>query len=223
MPHVNGAPFEKLEAKDLKKVLALGMLGLLLAFAMALGTSATFRDFEVTRSTHISVVADDNELIDLRPGQPYAYIDDDGKLVIDISKDNPNWPGNPDSDYYDPDWTEEMGIGISVGSNYNFDHVFYVSNHLWENKNITIRIISSSDSVAFFHPDGLVYGTTTGETPTESDEAITDICFVLEPGTELGISMEFAGGALGMYNSTITVYAWPEEDFQCPNIGGAPQ
>ncbi|NJE25738.1 DUF1102 domain-containing protein [Thermococcus sp. MV5] len=196
------------------------MLGLLVAFAMALGTSATFRDFEVSRSTHISVVADDNELIDLRPGQPYAYINDDGKLVIDISKDNPNWPGNPDSEYYDPNWTDEMGIGISVSSNYNFDHVFYVSNHLWENKNITVRIVSSSAKVAFFHPEGVIYGTYTGETPTESDEAITDICFVLEHGTELGISMEFEGGELGEHNSTITIYAWPEEDFDCPNQGG---
>ncbi|RLF80460.1 hypothetical protein DRN44_07240 [Thermococci archaeon] len=213
-------PSKKLEAKDLKKLLALGMLGLLVAFAMALGTSATFRDFEVSRSTHIEVVADDNELIDLRPGQPYAYINDEGKLVIEISKNNPNWPGNPDSPYYDENWTEDMGIGISVGSNYNFDHVFYVSNHLWENKNITVRIVSSSEGVAFFHPAGKVYGTYTGETPTESDEAITDICFVLEPGTELGISMEFAGGAKGSYASNITVYAWPEEDFKCPSLGG---
>ena len=195
----------------MKKILALGILGILVAFAFALGTSASFKDFEVSRSTHIAVVSDDVELIDLHPGQPYAYIDNvTGKLVIDISQDNPKYP-----------WQDGMGSGISVGSHYNFDHIFYVSNDLWENKNITVRVVSSDDNVAFYHSGGEIKGTFSGEIPTESDEAITDVCFVLEPGEELGLGMEFTGGALGMHNSTITVYAWPEEDFNCP--GGAPQ
>jgi len=216
VPLIRGTLLKKLEAKDLKKVLALGMLGLLLAFAVALGTSATFRDFEVSRSTHIDVVADDNELIDLRPGQPYAYINDDGKLVIEISKNNPNWPGNPESEYYDPNWTENMGIGISPESNYNFDHVFYVSNHLWEDVNITVRITGTPNEIEFFHPEGKIYTIPNGETPTESDKAFYDVCFVLEPGSELGISMEFTGGALGWQNSTITIKAWPESEKPCP-------
>ncbi|MBC7334619.1 MAG: DUF1102 domain-containing protein [Actinobacteria bacterium] len=202
----------------MKKVLALGMLGLLVAFAMALGTSATFRDLELSRSTHIDVVADDNELIDLRPGQPYAYINDDGKLVIDISSNNPNWPGNPSAgENYNQTWADEgYGMGISPDSNYNFDHIFYVSNHLWEDVNITVRITGTPNEIEFFHPDGKIQNVPSGATPTESDTAFYDVCFVLEPGTELGISMEFTGGAKGWQNSTITIKAWPESEKPCP-------
>ena len=57
-------PSKKLEAKDLKKVLALGMLGLLVAFAAALATSATFSDYNASRSVHWTIVTDDTELID---------------------------------------------------------------------------------------------------------------------------------------------------------------
>jgi len=220
-------PSKKLEAKDLKKVLALGMLGLLVAFAMALGTSATFRDFTVDRSTHINVVADDNELIDLRPGQPYAYINDDGKLVIEISKNNPNWPGNPSAgENYNETWAiKEYGMGISPGSKYNFDHIFYVSNHLWEDVDITVRITGTADEIEFFHPDGEIYNVPSGATPTESDAAFYDVCFVLEPGTELGISMEFTGGGIGWQNSTITIKAWPYSDAPAdlPNACGGGQ
>jgi len=206
----------------LKKLLALGMLGLLVAFAMALGTTATFRDFEVSRSVHIDVVADDDELIDLHPGQPYAYINDKGMLVIDISPNNPNWPGNPDSPYYNETWAEmHYGIGISPGASYNFDHVFYVSNDLWEETTIVVRVVSSSGNVKFYHPSGLIYKTGTNSTPTRSDVAQKDVCFVLEPGDEVGLGMEFFGSKEftppHMYNSTITVYAWPsgKEPINC--------
>lgn len=91
----------------MKKILALGMLGgLMIAAAFALGTSATFRDYRAQRSTHIAVVPDDSELIDLTPVQPYAYLNDGGQLVIDFSKDNPpNWPGNDNGS----DWAEYQG------------------------------------------------------------------------------------------------------------------
>ena len=208
----------------MKKVLALGMLGLLLAFAVALGTSATFRDYSVKRSVHISVVADDDELIDLTPVQPYAYINKTtGKLMIDISKNNPNWPGHKNAT-----WAEmQYGIGISPDSRYNFDHVFNVSNHLWENKNITVEVISSTANILFYNKDGKIYVVGSGEQPTNSDEAHTmnalDVCFVLEPGESVGLGIDFYGGAgLGSQDSTITVKAWPEGDepFTC---GGGPQ
>jgi len=218
-------PSKKLEAKDLKKLLALGMLGLLVAFAMALGTSATFRDYKASRSVHIEVVADDLELVDLTPAQPYAYINGDGKLVIDFSKDNPNWPGNPDSDYYRPGWNETTGIGVSPDSRYNFDHVFNVSNHLWEDMNITVRV-RSSGKILFYNEDEKIFKTGTNIKPRNSDTAHTyqadDVCFVLQPGESIGIGMDIFGGYEGSYNDTITIQAWPEgeEPFNCGGVLG---
>jgi len=215
VPHVNGAPFEKLEAKDLKKVLALGMLGLLVAFAMALGTSATFRDYRAQRSVHVSVVADDVELIDLHPGQPYAYINERGMLVIDFSMDNPNWPG-----WEDENWTG--GLGISPQSRYNFDHVFYVSNHLWEQVPIVVEVVSSDPGTfSFYDPTYNMWVTGGRNKPYNSDTAAGDVCFILDPGEELGIGMEIAGGQLGDFYGNVTIMAWPlgEEPFTCGGGG----
>jgi len=209
-------PSKKLEAKDLKKLLALGMLGLLMAFAMALGTTATFRDYRAQRSVHVSVVADDVELIDLHPGQPYAYINDRGKLVIDFSVDNPNWPGYIDSPYYIPNWTG--GLGISPQSRYNFDHVFYVSNHLWEQMPIVVQVISSDPGTfSFYDPTYNMWITDDYGQPYNSDTAAGDVCFILQPGEELGVGMEIAGGQLGDFYGNVTIKAWPlgEEPIMC--------
>jgi len=213
-------PSKKLEAKDLKKLLALGMLGLLMAFAVALGTSATFKDYRAQRSVHVDVVADDVELIDLHPGQPYAYINDRGMLVIDFSVDNPNWPGYNTSDYYIPNWTG--GLGISPQSRYNFDHVFYVSNHLWEQVPIVVEVISSDPGTfSFYDSTENMYVTGTNSTKaTSSDTAAGDVCFILQPGEELGVGMEISGhGKVPPYDfyGNVTIKAWPlgEEPIQC--------
>lgn len=125
----------------MKKILALGMLGLMIAAAFALGTSATFGDFEATRSAHIAVVADDEELIDLTPVQPYAYITNGGQLVIDLSSHNGNWNSNP-------------GEGVSPNSTYVFEEVFGISNDLWEGTSICTRITySGSGGILFFEGD----------------------------------------------------------------------
>jgi len=195
----------------MKKILALGMLGLMIAAAFALGTSATFRDYRVQRSSHIAVVTDDAELIDLTPVQPYAYINDGGQLVIDFSENNPNWPGHNDAEnWYDKDGNP-LGSGLSPQSRYNFDHVFNVSNHLWENKDIVVRVTSSdSGKVSFYDPGKNMHSMNSNVIPYRSDNAVGDVCFILAPGEALGIGMELAAeNSLGDYNVTITVQAWP--------------
>jgi len=84
-------------------------IGVLLAF----GIGADFSDYTAQRSVHIAIVADDQEFIDLKPMQPYAYINEAGMLVIDFSENNPNYAGG--------------GKGISPNSEYNFDKVFGVA------------------------------------------------------------------------------------------------
>jgi hypothetical protein len=193
----------------MKKGLAIGILGLLLVATLLIGTSATFRDYRAQRSTHIAVVADDVELVDLRPGQPYAYINEIGKLTIDFSVTNPNYP-----------WEGE-GQGLSPQSRYNFDHVFYVSNHLWENVTIVVEVISPEPGLlSFYNPDGLMYGVGTTSRPYNSDTAIGDVCFYLLPGEELGVGLELAPDVLGDHYNNITIKAWPagEEPIDCGGV-----
>ncbi|MDI3475330.1 MAG: hypothetical protein PWQ95_1058 [Thermococcaceae archaeon] len=198
------------------------MLGLMIAAAFALGTSATFRDYRVQRSSHIAVVTDDTELIDLTPVQPYAYINDGGQLVVDFSENNINWPGHNDpANWYDEE-KHPLGSGLSPQSRYNFDHVFNVSNHLWENKVILVRVTSSdSGKVSFYDPTGHMTETDGTAEPYNSDTAVGDVCFYLEPGEALGIGMELAAGnTLGSYDVTITVQAWPADNAPITCGGG---
>jgi len=194
-------PSKKLEAKDLKKVLALGMLGLLVAFAAALATSATFRDYNASRSVHWSIVPDDDEFIDLNPLQPYAYINQTtGMLVIDFSANNPNYPG--------------YGMGISPASEYNFDEVFEVSNDLWENTPIVVLVSSSDPKIDLYGESPLVFKVPYNGDESlaeDSDSAVGEICFVVQPGDAVwvGIDLEADGDDPGTFwNETITVKAW---------------
>ena len=122
----------------MKKILGIFILiaGIVIAVT---ASSATFAYFEAERGVHIEVVPDDSELIDLRPIQPYAYIDsEDGILVIDISGQNDNWE-------------EGFGIGVSPDSIYVFEHVFGVSNDLWEGTPICMTVSYSGDgAIRFF-------------------------------------------------------------------------
>ncbi|ASJ10395.1 hypothetical protein A3L12_03305 [Thermococcus sp. P6] len=207
----------------MKKIFALGMLGLVFAAAFALGTSATFRDYRVQRSVHIAVVPDDSELIDLTPVQPYAYLNDGGQLVIDFSMNNPNWPGHENESWAtyqgELDGYTGRGIGLSPQSRYNFDEVFNVSNHLWEGEPIVVEVTSSNAGmVSFYNPDGMMYNTNGGGVPYNSDTAVGDVCFYLAPGEALGVGMELAApNTLGSYDVDINVQAWPASDapFTC--------
>ncbi|ASJ08440.1 hypothetical protein A3L11_04000 [Thermococcus siculi] len=124
----------------MKKVIGLFVLiaGLLIAVT---ASSANFAYFEADRNVHIQIVPDDNELIDLRPIQPYAYITDNGMLVVDMSHNNPNWETG-------------YGEGVSPNSTYVFEEVFGVSNDLWEQTPICMHITySGADEVTFFEGD----------------------------------------------------------------------
>ncbi|NJE42845.1 DUF1102 domain-containing protein [Thermococcus sp. GR6] len=124
----------------MKKIIGLFALiaGLLIAVA---ASSANFAYFEADRNVHIQVVPDDNELIDLRPIQPYAYITENGMLVIDLSHNNENWH-------------EGFGEGVSPNSTYIFEEVFGISNDLWEGTPICMHLTySGSGGVSFFEGD----------------------------------------------------------------------
>ena len=180
----------------MKKLLALGMLGLLVAFAAALATSATFSDYNASRSVHWTIVTDDTELIDLTPLQPYAYINDGGVLVIDFSANNQNYPG--------------YGDGISPSSEYNFDEVFEVSNDLWEDTTIVVRITSNLSNIEFYGHEGGVYAVS-GAPATASDSASDEVCFILNRGDakKIGIDLSANGDSPGdIWNAKMTVEAY---------------
>ncbi len=165
----------------MRKNIALGIFGLLVAFGLVLGAGANFRDYNADRSVHWNIVTDDNELIDLTPVQPYAYINDGGVLVVDISPENPNYPG--------------YGMGLSPNSEYNFDEVFNVSNDLWEEgMAIVVRITSDNTAIQFYGADMDVHDSATGATVYASDMAKNDVCFVVQNGDAVGVGMDFTVG-----------------------------
>ncbi|WP_457591487.1 DUF1102 domain-containing protein [Geoglobus sp.] len=175
----------------------IGLLGILATLAIILGVGANFSDYNADRSLHWTVVTDDTELIDLTPIQPYAYIGEDGMLAIDFSPNNPNYPG--------------YGNGVSPASEYNFDEVFAVSNDLWEQFPIVVRITSSNSHVGFYGHEGGVYAVDTGVAATASDSAKQDVCFVVQPGDDvkIGIDLSANGDTPGdVWEGTMTVKAY---------------
>lgn len=178
--------------EKMRKNIALGIFGLLVAFGLVLGAGANFRDYNADRSVHWAIVSDDNELIDLTPVQPYAYINDGGVLVVDISPENPNYPG--------------YGNGLSPNSEYNFDEVFKVSNDLWEEgMAIVVRITSDDTGIQFYGADMDIHYTATGQVVYASDMAKNDVCFVVNSGGAVRVGMDFTVGneAPGTINNAV--------------------
>jgi len=195
----------------------LGVLLLAAAVLMTLGIGADFSDYKAQRSIHVKVVADDQEFIDLTPIQPYAYINNDGVLVLDFSDNNPNYPG-------------QGGTGISPNSNYNFDDVFGVSNHLWSNDSeygyIIVTINSSNPDVELYckivQGENKCYAVSleSGELAEDSDSAAQQIQFCLEENSTKKIGMHLAGGSsMGWLNGTLTITAVPDTEDVCPVNG----
>ncbi|NJE62013.1 DUF1102 domain-containing protein [Thermococcus sp. 21S7] len=182
----------------MRKKIALGMLGLLVALGLVIGAGANFRDYSASRSVHWDIVTDDNELIDLTPLQPYAYIDNEtGVLVVDISPDNPNYPG--------------YGQGLSPNSEYNFDEVFEVSNDLWENMSIVVMITSDNDEIQLYGADGNIHDVRNGDIVQYSDTAVSRVCFVVDSGAAVKVGMDFdAGNHLPgtSQSATLHIQAW---------------
>ncbi len=177
--------------------MSLGVLGAMVAVCLIVGASATFSDYNASRSVHWNITTDDAELINLEPVQPYAYIDAKGELVLDFSPNNPNYPG--------------YGNGISPASEYNFNEVFNVSNDLWEDTTIVVRITSNNSNIEFYSTQGGVYSVATGSAATSSDTARTDVCFVLNPGDvkSIGVDLSADGDSPGdVWNAKMTIKAY---------------
>ncbi|MDK2869872.1 MAG: hypothetical protein PWP39_1107 [Pyrococcus sp.] len=176
----------------------IAIFGLLAAFGLVLGVGANFSDYNASRSVHWDIVTDDTELIDLTPIQPYSYINQTtGKLVIDFSPSNPNYPG--------------YGDGISPASEYNFDEVFGVSNHLWEDVSIVVEIKSTNSHIELYGADRNVYSAYDGVLATASDSARDWICFVVQPGDMVKIGMDLSanGDSPGHYwNGKLEIKAY---------------
>lgn len=154
----------------MKKILGIFMLiaGIVIAVT---ASSATFAYFEADREVHIAIVPDDVELIDLVPLQPYAYINDNGMLVIDLSTANPHYWELVSENI-------TVGQGVSPDSIYVFEHVFGVSNHLWEEVPICMHIEYSGDgAISFF------VGEYTGQ------EGVDELDITILPGETVEIGM----------------------------------
>ncbi|AEA47430.1 DUF1102 domain-containing protein [Archaeoglobus veneficus] len=161
-----------------------GIILLAVATLFAMGVGADFASYNADRSVHVAVVADDQELINLNPKQPYAYIDNEtGKLVIDISDSNPNWQ-------------DGFGEGISPDAKYAFDCMFEISNDLWENVTINVTISSDNQFIQLYRD--------------KSDEASSSINFEIDPGQSACVGMSFNGAGKEpgeILEGTITVRA----------------
>ncbi|MCO6040302.1 DUF1102 domain-containing protein [Thermococcus alcaliphilus] len=138
----------------------LGILILIAGIVIAVSaSSANFAYFEATRNVTVTVVPDDNELIDLNPLQPYAYINSNGEMVLQLSIANTNWPGHTSNPNYNSTWAEmQYGTGVSPDSIYVFEEVFEVSNHLWENVDICVEITYDGDGGILFFTGDYVEG-----------------------------------------------------------------
>ncbi|MBC7334620.1 MAG: DUF1102 domain-containing protein, partial [Actinobacteria bacterium] len=142
----------------MKKILGIFMLIVGLVVAVT-ASSANFAYFEASRDVKINIVPDDNELIDLEALQPYAVIQDNGELIIELTKNNINWPGHKSNPNYNQTWADEgYGMGISPDSIYVFEEVFAVSNHLWEDVDICVQITYTGDGGVLFFTGDYVEG-----------------------------------------------------------------
>ena len=169
-----------------------GLLLLLVGLTLVVGAGANFRYYEADRSITVEVVADDDEFIDLTPLQPYAYLNN-GKLTVEISPNNPNYPG--------------FGDGMSHGTIYVFEEMFEVSNELWENEDgnfpICVTIKVGTDGYEVFAGEYNDDGTATIADPG------TTISFTVEHGSPVPVGFVFdnAGKTPGSYQAQMSIEA----------------
>ncbi|USS41300.1 DUF1102 domain-containing protein [Thermococcus aggregans] len=172
----------------------IGLAILLIGMMLAVGAGATFRYYEADRGITVAIVSDENEFIDLTPAQPYAYLNN-GKLTIEISTNNPNY-----------NETLGFGRGLSPNTTYVFEHMFNVSNELWENNEtdfpICVQIsITQGSGVEIFEGD---WAETSG----------TQLQFTVYHNTPVSVGMVFDTSNMGLsvnpgdIQVQMSIHAW---------------
>ncbi len=171
-----------------------GVLLLIVGLALAVGAGANFRYYKADRSMTVNITSDDNELIDLSPVQPYAHLSN-GKLLIEISPNNPNYPG--------------YGDGMSHNTTYVFEEMFNVSNELWENSKedfpICVQIsVPQNSGVEVFAGNYSDDGTATIADPG------TQIQFTVYHGQPVPVGFIFNNTCetLGSHQVNMDIQAW---------------
>ncbi len=173
----------------------LGLLLLIVGLTLTIGVGANFRYYKADRSITVNITADDDELIDLTPLQDYAYLSN-GKLLIQISPDNPNYP-------------DGGGSGMSHNTTYVFEEMFEVSNELWENSKGNFPIC-----VQISVPQGKGVKVFAGEYYNNGTASIADpgtqIQFTVEHGTPVKIGFIFDNTCedLGGHQVNMDIQAW---------------
>ncbi len=171
-----------------------GILLLIVGLTLVVGAGANFRYYKADRTITVNITSDDTELIDLDPIQPYAYLNN-GKLTIEISPNNPNYPG--------------YGDGMSHNTTYVFEEMFNVSNELWENKDqnfpICVQIsVPQNSGVEVFAGNYNNDGTATIANPG------TQIQFTVEHGQPVSVGFVFDNTCetLGGHRVNMDIQAW---------------
>jgi hypothetical protein len=174
----------------MKKTVVLGLIGLVMILAVSAG--ADFRYYNAERNVTVSVVADDQGLINLKPVQPYAYISDNGNLIIDFSNSNKNWQSG-------------LGLGISPDSRYVFDCVFAISNDLWENETIVVDLAVSAEGQDVFR----LYSPASHDNQ-DSSTATENLTVTIHPEEEvcIGMVVNTSDVAMGEYTAKITIHSY---------------
>jgi len=171
----------------------MGLALLLVGMVLAVGVGANFRYYEAERDITVAIVADDNELIDLTPLQPYVYLNN-GKLTVEISPNNPNY-----------NETLGFGMGLSPDTLYVFEEMFEVSNDLWENADedypICVTITAPPQAELFI-----------GEWNGTTASTLQFTVYHGEP-VQIGMVFDSTGMGLGPHNYQMSIHA---EAGECP-------
>ena len=137
--------------------------------------------------TVVYASADGEEFSIESPLPPYAYLNGEGILVVDVSPDNPFYPG------------PGFGKGLSINSTYVFEGVFVIENNqnLTGEAEICVRISSEVSNIGFFT------GTFNG-----SWSDVVEVTIPANESVEIGARIDTHGLTLGDYTEDFTIEAW---------------
>ncbi|ASJ03880.1 DUF1102 domain-containing protein [Thermococcus barossii] len=119
------------------------------------------------------------------PLPPYSYLNDEGFLVVDISPNNPFYPG--------------YGEGLSVNSTYVFEKVFVIKNNesITGESEICVRITSETPEIGFF---GGSFDGNWGE--------VVEVSISAGESVEIGARIDTHGLSTGDYTENFIIEAW---------------